>query len=117
MRLFCGGDEILLKFAVGVGVGGESHALVWVGDLEGVEGHAAAQLLAGLVKGERLTERREAVAEISEGLGGEVVAEIGREQTAIDLAMLKVMVDIESLLFDERWREFSNHGSREPRDG
>ena len=45
------GDQVLLEFAVGVGVGGEGEVLAWVDDLEGVEGHAAAELFGNLVEG------------------------------------------------------------------
>ena len=48
------GDQVLHQFAVGVGVGGEGQVFAGIDDVEGAEGHAAAQFLMGLMEGERL---------------------------------------------------------------
>src|SRR6476469_6445309 len=82
-----------------------------------MEAHAAAQLFTGLAEGERFAKGCEAVAEVGEGFGGEVIAEIGCEKTAIDLALLQVAVDVEGLFFGGGWRKFANHRNCEARDG
>ena len=53
---------------------------VGISDGERAEGHAAAELFAGLAEGEWFAERRKAGLEVGDGLGGEVVAEVRRKQ-------------------------------------
>ena len=68
-----GFDQVLFELAVGVSIGGEAQALAGIYDLEGAQGHAAAELFAGLAKGDGLAKRAEAVAEVGDCLGAEVV--------------------------------------------
>ena len=68
MSLVGGADEILFQLAVGVGVGADTEAARGVDDAIAAIGHATAEHLAGLAKGERLAERAEAVFEVGEGL-------------------------------------------------
>jgi hypothetical protein len=88
-----------------------------VDDVEGAEGHAAAELGVGLVEGERLAEGGETGLKIGNGLGREVVAEIGSEQAAVDVALLQAAVDCEGLLLLGRGRVGGDDGRGEMRDG
>ena len=78
----------MLEFAVGVGVGAYAEPAGGVDDAVSAIRHAAAKHLAGLAEGERLAEWAETVFEIAEGLGREVIAEVGRQKGAIDLSFV-----------------------------
>ncbi len=58
-RLLRGRNEVLLEFAVGVGVGGEFESAAGVDNCEAAEGHAAAEFGLSLANLKRLAERSE----------------------------------------------------------
>ena len=106
-------DEVLLELAVGVGVGGELKVLAGINDVKGAEGHAAAEFGVVLLEGEWFAERGEAGGKVGKGFGGEVVAEVGGEERAVDLAVLEAVVEVEGLLFLWRGRIGGDDGSGE----
>src|SRR4051812_5480309 len=94
-----GADEVLLEFAVGIGVGADAEATRWVDDAISAVSHSTAKHLAGLTEGERLTEGTETVFEVGEALGGEVVVEVWSKQASVNLALLQSTIDVERLFF------------------
>src|ERR1700691_2007374 len=113
-------DEVLLELAVGIGVGGELEAAPRIRDGELTEGHAATKFFAGLAEAERLAERGETGLEVGDGLRREVVAEVGREERAVEAALLESAVNVEGLLLgsaeriagDKRRGEVGDGGGR-----
>ena len=55
--------------------------------------------------------------EVGDGFGREVVAEIGREQRAVDAALLQAMVDVEGLLLGGAERIAGDDWRDQARDG
>jgi len=96
--LFRRGDEVLLEFAVGVGVGGQGEALAGVDDLEARKVMPPRNCSAGLVEGERLTNGADWIGSRNR-FRREVVAEVGSEQGAVDAALLEIVVDGDGLDF------------------
>ena len=70
----------------------------------------------GLAEGERLAQRGETALEVGQGLRGEVVAEVGREQGAVDAALLQAMEEVDGLFFGVGGRVAGHHRSGQMRN-
>ena len=92
-RLLRRRDQILFQLAVGISVSRQPQPLAGINNVESAECHAAPQLLAGLCKAERLAQRRQAVAKVGERLGGKVVAQVRRQQAAVNASQLQIVKD------------------------